>query len=133
MCLVIAVNFPDRVLGQGAHAGFKWMVTHNAMGYRCGYVRIPMGHPWHGKAYDSVDTDVHGGLTFAHPDEPYNKDQPEDGWWIGFDCAHSGDAPDPELPGSERLHSMWGTVRTQDYVESQCRFLCQQAADAQAK
>lgn len=33
------------------HAGYKCVVTFNAMGHRCGYVGIPKDHPLYGKEY----------------------------------------------------------------------------------
>ena len=70
----------------------------------------------------------------------------DDGWWLGFDCAHAGDAIDPALPmeplyryGLEdrALKSPRGVmqrfcdvIRTQDFVEAECRSLCAQAAAA---
>jgi hypothetical protein len=63
--------------------------------HRCGYVRIPVGHPWHKK--DDIPVDVHGGLTFAQIEPCVHDDGV--GWWIGFDCRHSGDSGYP--PGFE--------------------------------
>lgn len=57
---------------------------------RCGYVRVPPGHPLHGKNYDDFDIEVHGGLTFAEEEPCAHEDGI--GWWFGFDCAHAGDA-----------------------------------------
>lgn len=141
----------DRVLAKGTHAGHEWVVTHNGRGYRCGYVKVLPGHPWHGQDYNSIDCDVHGGLTFGEKDEPCGKGE-DDGYWIGFDCGHYGDEPDPSLPNSSAnkygadpvLHSFFEFsdslcakpiaalpgVRTQEYVEEQCRSLCEQANKA---
>lgn len=149
MCLSIKVNRPDHVLSEGKHSGFKWITVHNGGGSRCGYIRIPKGHPWHGIHYNNIDADVHGGLTFAEADEPCELPGDDDAWWIGFDCAHLGDAPDPDLPnfrdvnrelgvsvyrlfsdilGSEVDIGMNGdTIRTQEYVEAECKSLCEQA------
>jgi hypothetical protein len=143
VCLSVAVKRPDRVLSRGREAGLEWLVTHNGMGHRCGYVRVPRGHPWHGKGVDDVDAEAHGGLTFAEPDVGCGGG-PDDAWWLGFDAAHAFDAPDPALPvehGWPDLYTdfavppaapgfpMWA-VRTQEYVESGCRSLCRQAARA---
>jgi len=138
MCLSIAIKRPDYVLATGEHLGYEWNITHNGMGYRCGYVRVPIGHPWHGKGYDEVDVDCHGDLTFAAADEPCDKAGEDNAWWVGFDCGHAGDAPDPELPGASRslipavlaLGRLYGEVRSQEYVEDQCRSICEQAAAA---
>lgn len=140
MCLSIAVKRPNDILATGEHCGLKFHVIHNGSGYRCGYVRVPLGHPWHGKDYGDVDADVHGGLTFAEADVPCGNGEDAD-HWFGFDCAHCFDAPDPALPdnrigrnpfrelsdafdfpGGERME-----VRSQEYVEAECRRLCEQA------
>ena len=129
MCLSVAESRPQAVLGRGTHAGFEWNIVHNEMGYRCGYVKVPPGHPWYGKDYDDIDADVHGGLTFAEPDTPCDKGGPDNGWWVGFDCAHLHDAPDPELPNpsGHLMLGRGGVVRDQAYVIEQCKSLCEQA------
>lgn len=134
MCLSIAINRPHHVLAKGEHLGFQWVVVHNGRGYRCGYVRVPLGHRWHGADYDDPHVDVHGGLTFAQPDVPCDAPGPDTDWWLGFDCAHFLDAPDPSLPLDPGVSPDSGpffegtVVRSQEYVEAQCRSLCEQAA-----
>lgn len=141
MCLSIATKRPDSVLAKGEHLGFQWIVTHNNQGYRCGYVRVPAGHPWHGKHYhdDDFNASVHGGCTFAEADVDCKKGGEDNAWWFGFDCAHSCDAPDPALPVSPEWQAAinaiagwrllgFGEVRSQEYVEAECRSLCEQAA-----
>ena len=152
MCLSIKVERPNDVLAEGEHLGFEWAVVHNGNGYRCGYVRLPAGHPWHGaEDGDSIveGVEVHGGLTFAEADKPCHKPGPDDAWWLGFDCAHTWDLPDPSLPQNgymDPFSSMFTElyssleesaegqplhkVRSQEYVEEQCRSLCEQAAAA---
>lgn len=133
MCLSIEVDSPDHVLSKGEHAGYEFVTVHNGMGYRCGYVRVPKGHPWHGLDEMEVEAEVHGGLTFGRADKPCSKGGADDAYWFGFDCAHGGDAPDPELPVDappSPILGRYGVVRTQDYVESECRSLCEQAARA---
>lgn len=129
MCLSVKVARPNDVLAEGEHAGYQWTVTHNGMGFRCGYVRVPPGHPWHGKDYNDVYADVHGGLTFAKPDVKCGDGKEDDGYWLGFDCGHHSDAQDPTLP-RDHVYEWGGEVRTQEYVESECRSLCEQAAAA---
>jgi hypothetical protein len=138
VCNPVSTARPDLLLAGGVHLGFEWEVTSNRTGYRCGYVRIPPGHPWHGLDYDDVKTldgchpDVHGGLTFAEPDVHCGKGGPDDAWWLGFDCAHAGDAPDPDLPGYSPRHTVtmgWETVRTTGYVKAGCLSLIGQAAE----
>jgi hypothetical protein len=146
MCNPVTTTCPDALLAKGEHAGFEWEVTKNHSGYRCGYVRIPAGHPWHGKGYgDEVlsGVEVHGGLTFAAPDTDCGKGGEDNAWWLGFDCAHFGDAKDPRIMTGEqiaheiamehRYGSLSGRVdviRTTEYVEAECRSLAEQAAAA---
>ncbi len=138
MCNPITTASPGVLLAKGVHLGFEWEVTSNRMGYRCGYVRIPAGHPWHGKDYDDVEPypDVHGGLTFAQPDTDCGKGGEDNAWWLGYDAAHYMDAPDPELPGYERsgrvagMLGEYGTVKTTSYMVAECKRLIEQAAEA---
>lgn len=136
MCNPITTLHPEVLLAKGIAYGYEWEVVSNRMGYRCGYVRVPPGHPWHGKDYDAVDPypEVHGGLTFAEPDTDCGKGGADNAWWVGFDCAHLGDAPDPDLPGSEVMlrHGidLGGTVKSTEYVSEECRNLARQARDA---
>lgn len=112
--------------------GMQWVTMHNGMGNRCGYVRIPSGHPWHGHDTEQSPAVVHGGITFADADVPCDAPGDDNAWWLGFDCAHADDAPDPTLPMSATARRYLlmspGVIRTQDYVEDQCRRLAQQAA-----
>lgn len=144
MCLGIVARDPHRLLARGEHAGHEWQVVHNDRGHRCGYVKVSPGHPWHGKHYDDIEAEIHGGLTFSEDDEPCPLDGPDDGYWVGFDCAHAGDAPDPSLPQTESIRNVWpaiygdvashrGTVRTQEYAEAECRSLCEQASAASTR
>lgn len=117
------------LIKQGSHAGYDWAVLHNDIGFRCGYVRIPEGHPWFGMDYDSIHAkndhvSVHGGLTFSETSE--------DGHWIGFDCAHSGDKQDLNLPHTTEMKSfgLGGEIRTTEYVQWECESLCEQAAQS---
>lgn len=77
---------PDRVDFQ--HKGLPCRIIRaNPMGHLCGYVQIPETHPGYGAHYDDpiwTEVSAHGGLTFSGRHE-------DGGFWIGFDCAHSGD------------------------------------------
>jgi hypothetical protein len=87
---------PDRVEWRDEVTALPCLIVRNRVGGLCGYVGVPPGHPWHGKGYDDVPADVHGGLTYAdkcqgsicHVPQP---GEPDDVWWLGFDCVHSGD------------------------------------------
>lgn len=131
MCLSLEMDRPGDVLARGEHRGIEWRVIHNRHGYRCGYVKVPRGHPWHGKDWSTMPSavDVHGGITFAEHDVPCGAGAADDAWWLGFDCAHGFDAVDPALPhGVTIAFQHCGTIRTQEYAESECRKLCDQVA-----
>ncbi len=132
MCLPVKVLRPECVIAEGSHAGFEWAIVHNGMGFRCGYVKVEPGHPWHGQHYDNIDASVHGGLTFGEHDTPCDNGGPDNGYWVGFDCAHSGDGPDPSLPGCRpsMLAGFRGSIKTTEFVKSECHDLCEQAAAA---
>ena len=142
MCLPIKVNRPELVISEGEYLGFEWVTVRNTMGFRCGYVKVDKGHPWYGLRYDDVDADVHGGITFAEEDVPCGKGE-DDGYWVGFDCGHICDKPDPLLMDEanlfmqDRFNKMGlnmyqsGVIRTQEYVENECKRLAVQAYQKQ--
>ncbi|HEX6527375.1 MAG TPA: hypothetical protein VF070_46290 [Streptosporangiaceae bacterium] len=116
---------PELLLSIGDHEGYLWEVQNNGVGYRCGFVRVPRGHPWHGRGYDQIPAD----LNFAQPDTE------DDAWWLGFGWF---DAPDPSLPLREGRSpdyydhlSRSGVIRTTEYVESECHRLAEQARRAE--
>ena len=146
MCLSIAVRHPKQVLKQSSHLGIEWVITHNGMGVRCGYIKVLPGHPWYGKTTDNeklYDINVHGGITFAQADVSCDGKGEDNGWWLGFDCGHSGDRPDLDLPMDEagKLIAKTlatasidnGKIRTTEYVEQQCMNLCEQAKELESK
>jgi hypothetical protein len=105
-------------------AGLKAVVIALDMGHRCGYVCVTKDHPWYGK--DDVDLDVHGGLTYS--------DMRDGDWWFGYDCAHLGDAPDPDLMSDVykaiRMRSFDGdTVKTLDFCVNECESMAWQLKD----
>lgn len=140
----------QNLLACGTYRGYDWRVQHNRAGFRCGYVRIPRKHPWWHVDYQQLNSviEVHGGITFAEKGLPGRVPNFSYRWWIGFDCAHAYDAPDPELiplhvrKAWDMLAEMTGTpnmfdvfskgnvVRTQEYVEDECIQLIQQAIAA---
>ena len=133
----------QRALARGNHAGLDYCVLSNGLGYLCGYVRIPEGHPYYGNEECDLDVVVHGGITFTaycEEDSPWGA-----GYWIGFDCAHCYDAPDPKEMDAEMLQSIkymtdfeeamnigipQRKIRSTGYVASECRNLAAQCASA---
>lgn len=66
-------------------------------GWGNGYVLIPKDNHLHGKHYDDINVDVHGGLTFSglvdtKMVEDWELDKEDEGkWCVGFDTSHYGD------------------------------------------
>lgn len=125
---------PDRK--EWRHLGLPClMVRQKNHGAWCGYVAVPPGHPLHGVHYDECDVSVHGGLTYSdkchgrvcHVPAP---GEPDDVWWLGFDCAHCGDrTPAADLSpewydfGSTDLRDVY---RTASWVEAEVNRLAGQ-------
>ncbi len=109
---------PDKIQWVDRATDLDCLVVRNHAGNWCGYVGLPVTHPWHGKGYgasvlddqdggdweNSIDAmvEVHGGLTYSafcqeHGDEASaichvaGPGRPEPVWWFGFDAGHSGD------------------------------------------
>lgn len=95
----------------------------DGMRFLCGYLAVPPGHPWNGQAYDAIDANVHGGLTFAGQPNWRVRPAPDGWWWVGFDCAHYLDAflVESKMPGVRRDEA---------FVRSELASLAAQAADA---
>lgn len=126
--------------------GIACSIWKHDMGHLCGYIGLPPSHPWHGKEYDDIEADVHGGLTFAesetecrrplHPIDwekgpewelvekptPYPHDTGLGLWWIGFDCAHLRDL----VPGLS-VHDLRDTYKDEAYVRKEIEGLVRQA------
>jgi len=105
-------------------AGLPAKVLIMPMGHRCGYVGVS-AEVFADKGYDDLDVDVHGGLTYARTEEDGLR-------WYGYDCAHLGDARDPELMDErhremfERLWDEGGVVRSLDFCILECENLATQ-------
>lgn len=103
----------------GVESGFAvYALRHKHLGHWCGYVSLPPTHPLHGKGYNDIDVDVHGGLTYAEEGK-------NGAWDFGFDCAHSGDL----CPLSRREIASMGdgsTYRNLEYVKGQITSLAEQ-------
>ena len=108
MCLPVK---PYKVEKEWEAYGFKCAVTQaRQFEHRCGYVRVPPDHPCFAKWCPDTDKlgygadqdlNVHGGITFNEL-EPCTGHLDGQGLWLGFDCAHAGDAHyDPKLLISE--------------------------------
>lgn len=146
------------------HAGFPCLVVRGPAGAWCGYVGVPPGHPAHAAGYYDVRVvddegaatypDVHGGLTYAarcqgeggHICHVPQAGEPDDVWWLGFDCNHAADcsprdeswhlvhADNPELLALGPWKRMgqptgWGSMieyRSQRYAMAEVERLAEQ-------
>lgn len=125
---------------------FKCAILMMDLGHRCGYVDVSHTK-FNNINYMDIETlfDVHGGLTYSSK-HLYGF---EDGWWIGFDCAHYMDAPDyaslcmligkqGNKEDMERVLNSYkfslpfykdDIIRTQEYVEEELIHLVDQIID----
>lgn len=146
---------PDKIQFTDEATGLPCLIVRVAWsGHLCGYVGLSEGHPAFGVEYSDVRRaapdddgdewiDVHGGLTFSDLCQPGDGEsrgichvpgegEPDHVWWLGFDCAHSGDlgpasaARNKDNPIFAR-HD-WETYRTVGYVKHHCAKLAQQLA-----
>ena len=134
---------PDKRQWTDAATGLPCLIVRNTrLGQLCGYVGVPATHLAHGQNHDEVpgDIDVHGGLTFSggcrHPDDEAHgichvpaPGEPDDVWWLGFDCGHASDLS-PGLRAtlaSLGCNAHWPEeYRTVDYVAAECARLAKQ-------
>jgi hypothetical protein len=114
------------------------------IGHLCGYVRAPDDHPYHGVGYDdcpwlcrrqarehycahTAETvfRAHGGVTFSAADPALGE-----GWWLGFDAAHSGDLQPAILAALGRSVDGDDVYRDVAYMRGQCELLAEQLHEA---
>lgn len=132
---------PDKLTWK-TEAGLPGMIVRNRLGGLCGYVAVTKEHPLFAVEYNAGEWpnspearfSVHGGLTYSdkcsgnicHVPEP---GEPDDVWWFGFDCVHSGDL----APYSTKYEGgPWygDEYRTIDYVRGEVEDLARQLAEA---
>lgn len=131
-------NEPDRF--EFEHAGHTCMLIRNQFGVWCGYVGVPPGHPLYEKSYWHCNLGVHGGLTysnkcFGHICHTPKPGEPDDIWWLGFDCVHGSDlVPCTQDYAVEMGLVYWSSpgqeYRTVEYAKDQTEKLAEQIADA---
>lgn len=127
------------------YKGYKCVVVGSSMGHRCGYIGLKNTDLAYEKDYDDLYCiDVHGGLTYSNNDSSYPIKNNENLWWIGFDCAHSGDGRDIELikelnkdPRTVDMLLRWSseyeTVKTIEYCMNECKSVVEQIIEINNK
>lgn len=104
--------YPDEMKHAAQRLSEKGLLN---IGWGCGYVLIPPGHPFYAMPYEEIPVKVHGGLTFSEyaNDMDWEETQDEDKKYvIGFDTAHYKDSPE-SWPKSRVLEETYA-------LETQC-------------
>ena len=78
------------VLDRGTIDGYGYVILSLGT-HPTAYINVPAGHPAYKKDYDTIDLDVHGGLTFGEKRLHTSETDFIDGWWLGWDYAHCMD------------------------------------------
>lgn len=97
-------NEPDKAQWIDKATDLDCLAVRHGVGYWCGYVGVPPGHPLHGTPWGEATRtlDVHGGVNYSdgcdeeapegygicHIPEP---GRPANVWWFGFACCRFGD------------------------------------------
>lgn len=129
---------PDKAQWIDEDTDLDCLIVRGSSGALCGYVGVPEGHCAFSTHYDGVDVNVHGGLTFSafcqHSEDETKgvchvpaEGRPDRVWWLGFDCAHSGDVS----PKYERASygSYEESYKGIGYVKKEIRGLARQLRD----
>lgn len=97
----------------GTYLNHRYAIMRSELGHLCGYIEVPTESPAFGVSYFDLDFSVHGGLTYGR-----HAEGPLSGYWIGFNCAHSGDW----VPGRSKLPEQIpdSAYRNIDYVRAEC-------------
>lgn len=91
---------PDKKQWLDPATGLPCLIVRNDGGALCGYVGVFSDHPDFGRHYDTIDVEVHCGLTFGDfcaesADESryicHKSSDAREVWWLGFDCSHCYD------------------------------------------
>jgi hypothetical protein len=100
------------------------VIRNPIFGYLCGYIAVPLNHPWFTNPETRVSTTAHGGITFSATGikrDPCSLDGDKCHGTLGFDCGGRRDySPIPEEGHPENY-------RTMDYVLAVVRKLALEA------
>lgn len=109
-------------------AGLPAVVVWVNDSHRCGYVELTKDSIFYGitderevhpTIHKSInDLDVHGGVTFFGTSYWIDSDTEDSNFFVGFDCAHAGDAT--------RYSPAEGILRSLDYCTEECERLAKQ-------
>ncbi len=131
---------PDKAQWIDGGTQLDCLAVRNRLGSWCGYVGIPVGHPYYGLGPGEIAVEVHGSLTYAAPCEEGalpghgichipEQGRPDNVWWLGFDCGHWNDLqPGMPLCRGMTLPDFGGVYRNLEYVRAMCAVLAIQLA-----
>lgn len=138
---------PDKIQYVDEETGLSCLIKRNHYGALCGYVGVPNNHPYYGVSYQDVDADVHGGLTYSDKcqdgDEAHSichipaPGEPDDVWWLGFDCGHASDLSPALQSQMNQFGIEWPpsssreTYKPVGYVREENAFLARQLKKAE--
>lgn len=132
---------------KGTFRGFDYMIKLLCRGHRCGYVKLDKWLTESGRKSlaafmdDHTWLDCHGGVSFI--EKIRDREDFDDGCWVGFDCAHVYDKPDVEAVKKAfgDTSTVWAaggytedaTVKTLDFVRSECFKIIEQLQEFEYK
>lgn len=125
---------PDKLHFVDKVTDMDCLVVRGPSGALCGYVAVDETHPAFKADYNRVEVECHGGLTYGdmcqgeggHICHVPRLGKPDHVFWLGFDCAHSGDIS-PSYRSD--FHSYDDRYRSISYVISQCQELARQLTE----
>ena len=94
---------------------YRCLVTLTNIGHYCGYVGFPDTHPWADMDDWEVPVTVHGGITWSRETPPDGRPY-KNKWWLGFDCAHSGDLTGSSFGNGGYIDVTGAVWRSFDYT-----------------
>lgn len=107
------------VLDTGNFFGLEYYIL-NLGTHPAAYIKIPEGHELYQKAFDEIDLDIHGGITYSRSYLYLAEDKKIDGWFIGWDYGHCGDYANYYTEDFGINLKKWTTQKIQDEVEEAC-------------
>ena len=120
--MIYQAESKTEILDTGYCLGLLYYIMNLGM-YPTAYVRIPENHRYYKKDVEEIDIDVHGGITYSGDHLYIENNQKMEGWFIGWDYAHSGDYAGYEEKLPKELQTggkKWTTEEIFKEVKSVC-------------
>ena len=133
----------DYIEKEFTYNGFNCVVTLSELGYRCGYVQIPIEHPLYDMPFQVINDSKELFTQLSYAGSTFPKDGY--GYWIGFTCDDRKSKPDvekvKEIFGDKPMvltflnmqkisfYPKDGEVRTVEYVTDKLKTLVNEVID----